>query len=374
MHLKGITVLALEQAVAAPYASGRLAEEGARVIKVERPEGDFAREYDKAVKNMSAYFVWLNSGKESVALDLKIADDKKLLINMLKRADVFIQNISPGAISRLGIQLLEIRKQNPGLITCSINGYGEQGPYKEQKAYDLLIQAESGLCSVTGIEDQLTRVGVSVSDIAAGMNAYQEILLALYRREKDPQKKGEDISVSLFHSSTDWMNVPYLQYIYGGKMPKNPGLEHPTIAPYGSFTTLENKQILISVQNQREWERFCDRVLNRPRLKEHKLFLNNPDRVKNRADLNQIIDGIFSCTREKELIERLNEAGIAFGKINDVAALRNHPQAKFRRVQTKKGQVTMLGRGAKKESSTEKMLRIPDLNEHGEKIRAEFSS
>ena len=374
MHLKEITVLALEQAVAAPYASGRLAEEGARVIKVERPEGDFAREYDKAVKDMSAYFVWLNSGKESVALDLRVAEDKKLFINMLKSADIFIQNLSPGAISRLGIQLSEIRKQNPGLITCSINGYGEQGPYKDQKAYDLLIQAESGLCSVTGIGEQLTRVGVSVSDIAAGMNAYQEILLALYKRERDPAKKGEDICVSLFHSSADWMNVPYLQYVYGGNMPKNPGLEHPTIAPYGSFTTLENKQILISVQNQREWETFCDRVLKKPRLKEHKKFLNNTDRVKNRADLNQIIDGVFSCIGEKELIERLSEAGVAFGRINDVAALRNHPQAQFRRVQTKKGQVTMLGRGAKKELSTEKMLQIPDLNEHGEKIRAEFSS
>ena len=245
--------------------------------------------------------------------------------------------------------------------------------YKDQKAYDLLIQAESGLCSVTGIGNQLTRVGVSVSDISAGMNAYQEILLALYRREKDPEKKGEDISVSLFHSSADWMNVPYLQYVYGGNLPKNPGLEHPTIAPYGSFTTLENKQILISVQNQREWETFCDRILNKPELKENEMFFSNPDRVKNRAVLNKIIDGIFSCTGEKELIERLNEAGIAFGKINDVAALSNHPQARFRRVETKNGQISMLGRGARKEFSTEKMLRIPDLNEHGEKLRAEFS-
>ena len=374
MYLKGITVLALEQAVAAPYASGRLAEEGARVIKVESPEGDFAREYDKAVKDMSAYFVWLNAGKESVALDLRNADDKKLLINILKHADVFIQNLSPGAISRLGIQLSQVRQQNPGLITCSINGYGEQGPYKDQKAYDLLVQAESGLCSVTGIGNQLTRVGVSVSDISAGMNAYQEILLALYRREKDPEKKGEDISVSLFHSSADWMNVPYLQYVYGGNLPKNLGLEHPSIAPYGSFTTLENKQILISVQNQREWETFCDRVLNKPELKKNEMFFSNPDRVKNRAVLNKIIDGIFSCTGEKELIERLNEAGIAFGKINDVAALSNHPQARFRRVETKNGQISMLGRGARKEFSTEKMLRIPDLNEHGEKLRAEFSS
>ena len=374
MHLEGITVLALEQAVAAPYASGRLAEEGARVIKVERPEGDFAREYDKTVKNLSAYFVWLNAGKESIALNLRDAEDKKLLNNMLKRADVFIQNLSPGAISRLGIDLLELRNQNPGLITCSINGYGEQGPYKEQKAYDLLIQAESGLCSVTGIGEQLTRVGVSVSDISAGMNAYQEILLALYKREKDPEKQGEDISVSLFHSSADWMNVPYLQYVYGGELPKNPGLEHPTIAPYGSFTTRENKQILISVQNQREWELFCEQVLKQPRLKEHRMFLENPDRVKNRAALKKIIDGVFAHTSEKELIKRLNAAGIAFGKINDVTELSKHPQARFRRAKTQKGEISMLGRGAQKEMTTEKILQIPELNEHGEKLREEFSS
>jgi crotonobetainyl-CoA:carnitine CoA-transferase CaiB-like acyl-CoA transferase len=374
MHLEGITVLALEQAVAAPYASGRLAEEGARVIKVERPEGDFAREYDRTVKNQSAYFVWLNAGKESVALNLRAKNDKKLFTNMLKHADVFIQNLSPGAISRLGIELSELRDQNPGLITCSINGYGEHGPFKEQKAYDLLIQAESGICSVTGIGDQLTRVGVSVSDISAGMNAYQEILLALYKREKDPKKKGADISVSLFHSSADWMNVPYLQYVYGGELPKNPGLEHPTIAPYGSFTTLENEQVLISVQNQGEWETFCDQVLKKPRLKTRRMFLKNIDRVKNRAHLNKIIDGIFASTSEKELMKRLNSAGIAFGKINDVAALSKHPQARFRRVKIQKDQISMLGRGAQKEITKEKILQIPKLNEHGEKLREEFSS
>jgi crotonobetainyl-CoA:carnitine CoA-transferase CaiB-like acyl-CoA transferase len=374
MHLEGITVLALEQAVAAPYASGRLAEEGARVIKVERPEGDFAREYDRTVKNQSAYFVWLNAGKESVALNLRAANDKKLFTNMLRRSDVFIQNLSPGAISRLGIELSELRDQNPGLITCSINGYGEHGPFKEQKAYDLLIQAESGICSVTGIGDQLTRVGVSVSDISAGMNAYQEILLALYKREKDPKKKGTDISVSLFHSSADWMNVPYLQYVYGGELPKNPGLEHPTIAPYGSFTTLENEQVLISVQNQGEWETFCDQVLKKPRLKTRRMFLKNIDRVKNRAHLNKIIDGIFASTSEKELMKRLNSAGIAFGKINDVAALSKHPQARFRRVKIQKDQISMLGRGAQKEMTKEKILQIPKLNEHGKILREEFSS
>ena len=224
--LDGITVVALEQAVAAPYASGRLAEAGARVIKIEREDGDFARNYDDFVKGQSAYFVWLNAGKESVTLNLKSPDDAELLLNMLAKADVFIQNLAPGALARLGFDPADLRRRFPALIICSISGYGEDGPYRTQKAYDLLIQAETGLCSVTGIGEELTRVGVSVSDISAGMTAYQEILQALFARERDPANQGRLINVSLFHATADWMNVPYLQHQYGGFSPQNSGLRH----------------------------------------------------------------------------------------------------------------------------------------------------
>ncbi|MDB4069298.1 CoA transferase, partial [Pseudomonadales bacterium] len=243
--LSGITVVSLEQAVAAPYVSGRLAEAGARVIKIERPEGDFARGYDQFVLGQSAYFVWLNAGKESVTLDLRDDNDKALLRNMLTTADVFIQNLAPGALARLGFDPELLRVQHPALVICSISGYGEEGPYRLQKAYDLLIQAETGLCSITGIGEELTRVGVSVSDISAGMTAYQSILQALFARERDPDRAGRLINVSLFHSTADWMNVPYLQHRYGHFTPANHGLKHPSIAPYGAFVCSDGKAVLI---------------------------------------------------------------------------------------------------------------------------------
>ncbi|MBA57679.1 MAG: carnitine dehydratase [Gammaproteobacteria bacterium] len=371
-NLKGITVVALEQAVAAPYASGRLAEEGARVIKIERPEGDFARHYDKAVKNQSAYFVWLNAGKESISLNLKTSEDRQIIERMLKKADVFIQNLSPKALDRLNLDLEGQRKSNPGLITCSINGYGSEGLYKDKKAYDLLVQAESGLCSVTGIGEQLTRVGVSVSDIAAGMNAYQEILLALFRRERDPQKKGSGINVSLFHSTTDWMNVPYLQYKYGNESPVNQGLSHPTIAPYGAYKCKNGQDILFSIQNDREWRNFCEAVMEKPSLKTRKEFSNNTERVRNRKELDRIISDAFFLCDPETIISRLDSAGIAFGRLNDVSELDQHPQIRFRNIATSQGKITMLGRGATKENYPKEHLKIPEINEHGKRLRDEF--
>ncbi len=287
--LEGITVVALEQAVAAPYASGRLADAGARVIKIEREEGDFARGYDTLVRGESAYFVWLNRGKESIRLDLKNPVDKDLLERMIARADVFIQNLAPGAAARLGFGADALLARYPRLICCSISGYGEEGPYRDQKAYDLLIQAESGLCAINGTEAGAARVGVSVCDIAAGMTAFQAILQALFARERTG--KGRAIDVSLFHSMTDWMNVPYLQTRYGGRKPARVGLRHPTIAPYGAYDCADGKAVLISVQNEREWRRLCAEVLGHPDLATDPRFVTNSLRVANRPALEAIMYG-----------------------------------------------------------------------------------
>ena len=271
--LDGITVVALEQAVAAPYASGRLADAGARVIKIERAEGDFARGYDALVEGQSAYFVWLNRGKQSIRLDVKDEADRALLGRMVAKADVFIQNLAPGAAARLGLDAARLCADHPRLIHCSISGYGEDGPYRDQKAYDLLIQAESGLCAVNGTEDGAARVGVSVCDIAAGMTAFQAILQGLYARERTG--KGRAIEVSLFHAMADWMNVPYLQTRYGGKPPGRMGLKHPSIAPYGAYECADGKAVLISIQNEREWARLCADVLGDADLATDPRFSDN---------------------------------------------------------------------------------------------------
>jgi crotonobetainyl-CoA:carnitine CoA-transferase CaiB-like acyl-CoA transferase len=259
--LSGLFVVSVEQAVAAPYVSGRLAEAGARVIKVERPEGDFARGYDHLVHGESAYFVWLNRGKESICLDLRQDSDHAVMEAMLARADVFLQTLAPGAIDRLGFAPADLRARYPRLITVSISGYGEDGPLCDLKAYDLLVQAESGLSSITGNEHGSARTGVSVCDIAAGMTAFQSVLLALIGRGQTGE--GRHIAVSLFHALSDWMNVPYLQYAYGGKTPPRSGLNHPTIAPYGTYTGSDGKEVLVSIQNEREWVIFCADILGR---------------------------------------------------------------------------------------------------------------
>jgi crotonobetainyl-CoA:carnitine CoA-transferase CaiB-like acyl-CoA transferase len=370
--LSGITVVSLEQAVAAPYVSGRLAEAGARVIKIERPEGDFARGYDQFVLGQSAYFVWLNAGKESVTLDLRDDNDKALLRNMLATADVFIQNLAPGALARLGFDPELLRVQHPALVICSISGYGEEGPYQLQKAYDLLIQAETGLCSITGIGEELTRVGVSVSDISAGMTAYQSILQALFARERDPDRAGRLINVSLFHSTADWMNVPYLQHRYGHFTPANHGLKHPSIAPYGAFTCSDGKAVLISIQNEREWQALCEQVFQNAGLATDSRFQDNAARVAHRQALDELVGQYFIGFTRDHMIKLLDDARIAFGRLSDLDDLQHHPQNRYRKIETPAGVVEALGRGAVTSSDVPVTLKLAALGEHNHPLRVEF--
>ncbi|MBM3566072.1 MAG: CoA transferase, partial [Alphaproteobacteria bacterium] len=281
--LDGILVVALEQAVAAPYASSRLADQGARVIKIERPEGDFARGYDRAAKGQSSYFVWLNRGKESLVLDIKADADRALLGRILARADVFIQNLAPGAAARAGFGSEDLRRAFPRLIACDISGYGEDNSYRDMRAYDLLVQAESGLASVTGGPGEPARVGVSVCDIAAGMYAHAAILEALIRRGQTGE--GDIIKVSLFDGMADWMAVPLLHHDYGGGAPERVGLRHPSIMPYESFATADGGRILISIQNEREWARFAERILGHPEWARAGPYGDNVSRVGNRDKL-----------------------------------------------------------------------------------------
>lgn len=374
MDLSGITVVAVEQAVAAPYCTGRLARAGARVLKVERPEGDFARGYDALVEGQSAYFVWLNGGKESVALDLRDPDAKAVLTRMIAGADVLVQNLMPGAIARLGFAIADLRERHPSLVCCSISGYGERGPYRDQKAYDLLIQAESGLAAVNGIGDEPARVGVSVCDIAAGMAAHAAILQALFARERDPARRGRAIEVSLFGAMADWMNVPHLQHRYGGVTPRRLGLAHPTIAPYGAFACADNKALLIAIQNEREWARLCADVLGEPDLPAHEGYRSNAERVANREAVDAAVARTFAAETRETLIERLLAAQIAFGRLSDLDDLAAHPQRDTVAVATEGGRVELLAPAARVvdlqgDATT---LRVPALDEDGERLRAEF--
>jgi len=369
--LEGLLVVSVEQAVAAPYASGRLADAGARVIKVERPEGDFARRYDNLVNGSSAYFVWLNRGKESVRLDLKSDGDRDLLARMVARADIFIQNLAPGAAQRLGFGAERLREDYPRLITCSISGYGEDGPYRDQKAYDLLIQAESGLCAINGTPDGPARVGVSVCDIAAGMTAHQAILQALFARERTGQ--GRAIEVSLYHAMADWMNVPYLQHRYGGKTPGRHGLKHPTIAPYGAYACADGKVLLISIQNEREWRNLCADVLGDAGLADDPRFASNNDRVANRPELEAIVGDVFAAHDREANIERLAAARIAYGRLSDLDDLEVHPQNRLIRVATENGPVELLAPGAVLSGATQSYGAVPSLGAHDETVRREFA-
>ncbi|KHA54062.1 CaiB/BaiF CoA transferase family protein [Sulfitobacter geojensis] len=370
--LEGLLVVSVEQAVAAPYVSGRLADAGARVIKVERPEGDFAREYDHLVKGESAYFVWLNRGKESVCLDLRAPADREVFEGMLKVADVFIQNLAPGAIDRLGYAPDMLRDQNPRLITLSISGYGDEGPYSKHKAYDLLVQAECGLSAITGNHAGPARVGVSVCDIACGMTAYQAVLEALLARAKTG--KGRHISASLFHSLADWMNVPYLQYVYGGKEPVCNGLEHPTIAPYGAFPGSDGKLVLLSIQNEREWVGFCEMVLERPELATDPRFSSNTKRVENRTALDEIVCHKFSTQTRDVLSDLLHRAGIANGRVSTIRDLAEHPQNRLVEIDTPAGPIEMLSPGALADGDAPAFRPVPALGSNTEAVRKEFRS
>ena len=369
--LDGLLVISLEQAVAAPYAASRLADAGARVIKVERPEGDFARGYDADAKGHSSYFVWLNRGKESVALDLKQPDDLQIFKQMLSKADVFIQNLMPGALDRLGVLMTDLRQADPRLITCDISGYGASGPFAQMKAYDFLVQAEVGLAQITGAPEEPGRVGVSICDIAAGMTAHAAILQALVARAKTGE--GRAIEVSLFHALADWMNVPYLQHHYGGREIRRPGLHHPTIAPYGAYRCGDDRMLLISIQNEREWLRLCSDVLDQPNLPQNPKFDSNVHRVENRVSLDAIMNGVFSQYSIDEIAEKLQAAQIAFGRLNDMDVFTQHPQNRFVSVRTSSGDVQLLSPGAIVNGILPRLGDVPDLGQHSAAIRAEFS-
>jgi crotonobetainyl-CoA:carnitine CoA-transferase CaiB-like acyl-CoA transferase len=370
--LEGVLVVSVEQAVAAPYASSRLADAGARVLKVERPEGDFARGYDALVHGESAYFVWLNRGKESICLDLKDAADAALLSRMIAQADVFIQNLAPGVIDRLGFAPEKLRAANKRLITCSISGYGDEGPYRDLKAYDLLVQAESGLSSITGNEHGAARVGVSVCDIAAGMTAFQGILQALFARERTGE--GRHIAVSLYHALADWMNVPYLQFAYGGKVPERAGLNHPTIAPYGAYSCGDGKAVLISIQNEREWAMLCKEVLGGEAIATDPRFSGNSARVANRPALDQIINKVFSAEPREAIVAKLERARVAYGRVSALEDVRDHPQNRYIEVETPSGPVRCLAPGAIFDGTLPSFGAVPALGEHSASLRAEFSA
>jgi crotonobetainyl-CoA:carnitine CoA-transferase CaiB-like acyl-CoA transferase len=368
--LEGILVVTLEQAVAAPYASSRLADAGARVIKLEREEGDFARRYDACVHGESAYFVWLNRGKESVRFDFKDDGDKALLRRMLARADVFIQNLAPGAAARAGFASADLRAEFPRLITCDISGYGEDGPFRDMKAYDLLVQAESGLANITGSPNEPGRVGVSVCDIACGMYAHQAILQALFARERTGKNRG--IQVSLYGAMADWMNVPYLQHHYGGQTPGRPGLNHPTIAPYGAYECGDGKPLLISIQNEREWRSLCENVLGGAEIATDPRFATNPDRVANRPALDAIINDVFGGGPREETIAKLEAAKVAYGRLSNLDDLVDHPQNRFIKVETSAGEVKVLAPPPIAVGEPESDGPVPALGEHDEAVRTEF--
>ncbi len=368
--LDGILVVALEQAVAAPYCSSRLADAGARVIKIERPEGDFARGYDRAVHGESSYWVWINRGKESVALNLKEQGDLRLLESLLAQADVFIQNLAPGAAERLGIGSEALRARHPKLVTCDISGYGDDGRLYGLKAYDLLVQAESGLVSVSGAQGEWGRIGVSVCDITAGMNALIGIQQALMQRERTG--KGSAVKVSLFGSAAELMSVPYLQARYGGKAPERVGLKHPTIAPYGAFTCADGRDIVISIQNEREWADFCRLVLRRPDLLEDARCRNNASRVEHREFVDSLVADVFGSLSSALVVDRLAEAQTAFGQVNSVHDLIQHSQLRTRHMPVHGRDVLVPASPWGVEWDGDSFAPAPELNAHGPAIRAEF--
>ncbi|MTH64161.1 CaiB/BaiF CoA transferase family protein [Paracoccus shanxieyensis] len=336
LPLQGLTVVAIEQAVAAPFATSRLADAGAHVIKIERPEGDFARGYDDVAKGQASYFVWLNRGKDSVVLDLATPEGKAELARLLDGADVLVQNLKRGALAKLGFTFDRLAQDWPRLITCSISGYGEAGPMADRKAYDLLIQAESGLCSITGGPESPSRVGTSLVDIATGATAHAAILEALIQR--GITGKGANISVSMFDVMADWLTVPLLNH-EGGKSPKRLGLAHPSISPYSVFASKDGKQVLISVQSDREWRKLADVFLGQPELGTDPRFATNVARVANRPQTDALVAAGFARRDEAEAIAALIASDVAFASVNDMQGLSQHPHLRRISVDTPNGPV-----------------------------------
>jgi itaconate CoA-transferase len=373
LPLEGITVVSLEQAVAAPYASRQLADLGARVIKVERPGGgDFARNYDSTVKGLASYFVWLNRGKESVALDLKSAAGLSALTALIGRADVFVQNLAPGAAERMGLSAAALRAGHPELIVCDVSGYAPDGPFAHQRAYDLLIQCETGLLSVTGSADAPAKAGISVADIAGGMFAFSSILAALYARLRTGD--GAALSVSLFESLTEWMSQPMYYAMYTGTPPPRTGTSHATIAPYGTFRTAGGGSVQLAVQNDREWRRLCDQVLGRPGLADDPRFATNIARVANRPELHAEIEDALAGQAPERVLELLDAAQIANGRMNTVTDLLDHPQLAHRwaEVDSPAGPLRALPSPISLGGAAPALGAVPALGEHTAAVLAEL--
>jgi crotonobetainyl-CoA:carnitine CoA-transferase CaiB-like acyl-CoA transferase len=369
-------VVALEQAVAAPFATRQLADLGARVIKIERPgDGDFARGYDRSVHGQSSYFVWLNRGKESVEADVKTAEGRELLRSLIDRADVFVQNLAPGAAERLGLGADDLRQDRPELIHCSISGYGPDGPYRAKKAYDLLVQCEAGLVMSTGAPDAPAKAGMSVADIATGMYAYTGILTALYDRERTGQ--GASLRVAMIDALGEWMSQPAYFGRYGGEPPRRTGARHPSISPYGPFKVADGS-VFLGIQNEREWLSFCRDILRQPGLAADPRFASNTDRVSRNAELTDIIEESFAGLTAKEISAMLDLAGIANALLRTPEELTSHPQLRardrLRTVRTPGGDMEAFLPPVERAGLEPLMGPVPALGEHTEAVRAEFGT
>ncbi|HEY2262385.1 MAG TPA: CaiB/BaiF CoA-transferase family protein [Streptosporangiaceae bacterium] len=374
LPLSGITVIALEQAVAVPFATRQLADLGARVIKIERPgPGDFARGYDTTVRGQASYFVWLNRGKESVALDVKSAEGTDVLAALLAGADVFLQNLGPGAAGRLGLAADDLLARHPRLICGTVSGYGADGPYAGKKAYDLLVQCETGVLSVTGTPDEPCKTGISVADIAAGMYAYSAVLTALYERERTG--RGSSFEVSLFDALGEWMTQPYYYTVYGGTDPVRTGARHASISPYGPYVA-KGGRVFLGLQNDREWGVFCNQVLGRPDLVTDPRFVTNPDRVARDGELRAIIEDVFAALTPDEVAARLDAAGIANARLRTPAEFAAHPQLaardRWREVDTPGGPVRTLLPPVTVPGREPAMGAVPAPGQHTDSILAEF--
>jgi crotonobetainyl-CoA:carnitine CoA-transferase CaiB-like acyl-CoA transferase len=375
LPLSGITVVALEQAVAVPFATRQLADLGARVIKIERPGvGDFARDYDAAVHGLSANFVWLNRSKESLTLDLKHPAAAAIMAGLLEQADVFIQNLAPGAAARLGLAAATLTARHPRLIVCDVSGYGSSGPYRDKKAYDLLVQCEVGVVSITGTPESPAKVGISVADIAAGMYAYTGILTALYQRERTGV--GAALEVSLFESLGEWMSFPAYYTAYNGQPPTRSGASHAAIAPYGPFLCGDGKRVFLGIQNSREWAKFCTAVLELPELTADPRFATGILRVAHRNELQAIIEARFAGQTAEAVLERLEQVGIANARFNSVQEFWDHPQLqardRWREVDTEAGPIQALLPPVTMGGYTPRMDPVPSLGAHTAAILGEL--
>jgi itaconate CoA-transferase len=373
--LDGITVVSIEQAVSAPFATRQLADLGARVIKIERPDGgDFARSYDTTVNGLSSYFVWLNRSKESLTLDLKRPAASAVLGRLLNRADVFVENLAPGAATRLGLDAAGLRSRHPRLIACAISGYGSSGPMAARKAYDLLVQSEVGLVSITGTDDTPSRVGISVADIAAGMYAYSGVLAALLARETSGT--GAALEVSLFDALGEWMGAPVYYTAYGGAAPRRTGDAHATIAPYERFVAKDGTEVWIGIQNPREWARFSAEVLQRPDLAGDPRYRTNALRVRHRAALHDLIGRILGELAASDLIDRLERSAIAWARGNTVRDFLEHPQLsvrdRWREIGSPAGRIRALVPPVDTSGVEPRMDAVPDLGQHTEAILGEL--